>query len=76
VASLYPELVTVIARADGHIKGLADLAGRRVNVGSKGTGTRATWDAIEAELGWRNEKRVKLEWQQRTCRPSVAAPLW
>jgi uncharacterized protein len=59
VASLYPELVTVIARADAQIKGLADLAGRRMNVGSKGTGTRATWDAIEADLGWRNEKRVK-----------------
>ena len=59
VASLYPELVTVIARADAHIKDLADLKGRRVNVGSKGTGTRATWDAIEAELGWSNEERVK-----------------
>src|SRR5271167_1889041 len=59
VASLYPELVTVIARADAHIKDLLDLKGRRMNVGSKGTGTRATWDAIEADLGWRNEKRVK-----------------
>jgi TRAP transporter TAXI family solute receptor len=59
VASLYPELVTVIARGDAHIKNLADLAGRRMNVGSKGTGTRATWDAIEADLGWSNEKRVK-----------------
>jgi TRAP transporter TAXI family solute receptor len=59
VASLYPELVTVIARGDAHIKVLTDLAGRRVNVGSKGTGTRATWDAIEADLGWTNKKRVK-----------------
>jgi TRAP transporter TAXI family solute receptor len=59
VLSLYPELVTVIARADAHISTLADLVGRRVNVGSKGTGTRATWDAIEAELGWSNEKRVR-----------------
>jgi len=59
VASLYPELVTVIARADSHIQDLAGLAGRRLNVGSKGTGTRATWDAIEAELGWSNEQRVK-----------------
>ena len=59
VASLYPELVTIIARADSHIQDLAGLAGRRLNVGSKGTGTRATWDAIEAELGWSNEQRVK-----------------
>ena len=59
VLSLYPELVTVVARADSHIQDLADLAGRRVNVGSRGTGTRTTWDAIEAQLGWRDEERVR-----------------
>ncbi len=59
VFSLYPELVTVVARADAHIKDLADLAGRSVNVGSPGSGTRATWDAIEAELGWSNQQRVR-----------------
>ena len=59
VLSLYPELVTVMARADSHIQDLAGLAGHRVNVGSKGTGIRATWDAIEAELGWRDEERVR-----------------
>ena len=59
VVSLYPELVTVMTRADSHIQDLAGLAGRRVSVGSRGTGTRATWDAIEAELGWRDEERVR-----------------
>lgn len=59
VAALYPELVTVIVRADSHIHALSDLAGRRVNVGSQGSGTRATWDAIEAAVGWSNEKRVQ-----------------
>jgi len=59
VLSLYPELVTVMARADSHIQDLADLAGRQVNVGSKGTGIRATWDAIEEELGWRDKERVR-----------------
>src|SRR5262245_39061964 len=48
VVSLYPELVTIMVRADSHIRNLSDLAGRRVNVGSQGSGTRATWDAIEA----------------------------
>ena len=58
VLSLYPELVTVIARADSHIADLAGLAGHRVNVGQRGSGTRATWDVIEAQLGWRDEERV------------------
>jgi len=58
VLSLYPELVTIMARADSHIQDLAGLAGRRVNVGGEGTGTRATWDAIEEELGWRDVERV------------------
>jgi TRAP transporter TAXI family solute receptor len=59
VLSLYPELVTVMARADSHIQDLEGLAGRRVSVGSRGTGTRATWGAIEEELGWRDEDRIR-----------------
>ncbi len=58
VFSLYPELVTVIARADAHINDLAELAGRRVNVGGQGSGIRATWDTIEGRLGWTNQQRV------------------
>jgi TRAP transporter TAXI family solute receptor len=52
-------LVTVIVRANSHIRDLSDLAGRRVNVDSQGSGVRATWDAIEAAVGWSNGKRVK-----------------
>jgi TRAP transporter TAXI family solute receptor len=59
VLSLYPELVTVIARADSPIHSLVDLAGRRVNVGSRDSGTRATWDAIQAELGWHGSDQVR-----------------
>ncbi len=59
VVSLYPELVTVMTRADSQISDLAGLMGRRVNVGSRGSGTRATWDAIEAELGWSGNARVR-----------------
>jgi TRAP transporter TAXI family solute receptor len=58
VMSLYPELVTVMARADTPIHSLADLAGRRVNVGSRDSGTRATWDAIQTELGWHGSDQV------------------
>jgi TRAP transporter TAXI family solute receptor len=51
VFSLHLELVTIVARADANIHALSDLAGKRVNVGSHGTGTRATWDGIAAGLG-------------------------
>jgi uncharacterized protein len=65
VVSLYPEPVTVMARADSHIQDLAGLAGRRVNVGSRGTGIRATWDAPAASMG-----------SQPTCRPLASARPW
>src|SRR5215475_618541 len=51
ILSLYPEMVTIIARADANIHALSDLAGKRFNVGSQGTGTRSTWDGIAAVLG-------------------------
>lgn len=56
---LYPELVTIIARRDAGIHRLVDLAGKRLNVGSRGSGTRATWDAMEAALGWSEQERVR-----------------
>ena len=58
VVSLYPELVTIMVRANSPIHNLLDLAGRRVNVGSEGSGTRATWDTIEEAVGWRDTHQV------------------
>lgn len=51
VLSLYPELVTIVARADANIHVLGDLAGKQVGVGSVATGPRTTWDLISASLG-------------------------
>jgi len=50
VLSLYPELVTVVARADANIHVLADLTGKKVSVGGPWTGPRITWDLISADL--------------------------
>jgi TRAP transporter TAXI family solute receptor len=50
VLSLYPELVTVVARADANIHVLADLSGKRISVGSLATGPRTTWNFISAHL--------------------------
>jgi TRAP transporter TAXI family solute receptor len=56
---LHPELVTIIARSGAGIHELADLAGKRLNIGRRGNGTRSTWDAMEAALGWKEAQRVR-----------------
>ncbi|MEO8123764.1 MAG: TAXI family TRAP transporter solute-binding subunit [Burkholderiales bacterium] len=48
VASLFPEAVQLVVRADGPIKRVADLAGRRVDLGLESSGTRANALAILA----------------------------
>ncbi|HUK00606.1 MAG TPA: TAXI family TRAP transporter solute-binding subunit [Stellaceae bacterium] len=58
VFSLHRELATLVVRSDSGIADIAGLAGRRVNIGSPGSGTRATWDTIEAALGWRGGMRI------------------
>ena len=68
VVVLYPELVTIIARADAGIHQVADLAGRRINVGEQGSGTHATWDALQPALGWNTAQRP-----QTTDLPAGAA---
>jgi uncharacterized protein len=79
VLSLYPELVTLIARQDAGIHDIADLAGKRVNAGSQGTGTRATWDAIAAGLDQGKPSRVEelkpSETTAALCNGSIDANL-
>jgi uncharacterized protein len=50
VLSLYPELVTVVARADANVHFLSDLSGKRLGVGSLATGPRTTWNLISGDL--------------------------
>jgi TRAP transporter TAXI family solute receptor len=50
VLSLYPELVTVVARADANVHFVADLGGKRVSVGLPATGPRTTWDIISRDI--------------------------
>jgi uncharacterized protein len=60
VLVLYPELVTVMVRADSSIRQIADLAGKRINVGRLGSGAFATWGTIEASLGWKNGQKAQV----------------
>ncbi len=58
VFSVHPEPVTILARDGTGIKNVTDLKGKRVNIGNPGSGTRGTWEVMEAALGW---KRTDLK---------------
>lgn len=50
--SLHGEPFTLIARKDSGIKTLDDLKGKRVNIGSPGSGMRATMEMLMKAKGW------------------------
>jgi uncharacterized protein len=49
--SIYPELFTVMARPDAHVRTIADLKDKRVSLGTRGSGTRATAELVLAAFG-------------------------
>ncbi|MAM85940.1 MAG: C4-dicarboxylate ABC transporter substrate-binding protein [unclassified Hahellaceae] len=52
VFSLHPEAFTAVVRADSSVHDLDDMKGKRVNVGSRGSGQRATIEILLSHLGW------------------------
>lgn len=52
IFAIYPEPLTVVARADAGIAKLADLKGKRVNVGNPGSGPRGIMEVLMSALGW------------------------
>jgi TRAP transporter TAXI family solute receptor len=52
VMALYPEPLTLVARADAGIATVEDLAGKRVWLGPEGSGTRELAGELAAALGW------------------------
>lgn len=52
VFSVHPEPFTVVARADSGITTVADLKGKRVNIGNPGSGQRGTMEVLMDALGW------------------------
>ena len=50
--SLHSEMFTVAISKKSGIRKLADLKGKRVNIGDPGSGMRATMDDIMNEFGW------------------------
>jgi TRAP transporter TAXI family solute receptor len=52
VLSLHAEPLTIVAREDSGIATVADLRGKRVNIGNPGSGQRATTEEVMAANGW------------------------
>jgi TRAP transporter TAXI family solute receptor len=52
VMGLYPEPLTLVVRADADVAGVEDLPGKRVWLGSEGSGTRGLAESMMAALGW------------------------
>jgi hypothetical protein len=82
VFSVHPEPVTVIASDSSGIKTLTDAKGKRLNIGNPGSGTRGTWEVIEAALGWdRSDLKLAAEMNsaetgQAVCDGKLDAYFW
>lgn len=55
VFSVHNEPFTVMARADAGVTEFADLKGKRVNIGSPGSGQRGTMEVVMEKFGWTND---------------------
>ena len=81
VVGLYPEAITIIARANAGINKLEDLKGKRVGIGNAGSGARASWGAVERVLGWqRSDIRAvevaSADQGQALCDGRIDAYVW
>ncbi len=53
VASLYPEKLQIVTRADAAIRRIADFKGKRISIDEPGSGTLAVMEVVLAEHGLR-----------------------
>lgn len=53
--NVYPETLALVAREDANIRSLRDLKGKRVSIGTPGSGTRFTMELVLAAAGLRKE---------------------
>lgn len=51
VFSVHPEPFTMVARADSGIRNVADIKGKRVNIGNPGSGQRGTMEVLMNAMG-------------------------
>jgi uncharacterized protein len=53
VFSVHPEPFTVLARKEVNAKTLADMKGKRFNVGNPGSGTRSSMEELMVAMNWK-----------------------
>ena len=58
--AIHGEPLTLMVRKNGGIATLADLRGKRVNIGPKGTGQRVLADLLIRALGWKDADFASL----------------
>ena len=82
VFSVHPEPVTVIASDASGITNIADVKGKRMNIGNPGSGTRGTWEVMEEAMGWtRSDLKLAAEMKsaetgQAVCDGKIDAYFW
>ena len=55
VFSLHDDAFTLITKKDSHFKTLADIKGKKINIGISGLTSRALIDLVHEAYGWRKE---------------------
>ncbi len=71
VFSVHPEPVTIIASDASGVENITDLKGKRLNIGNPGSGTRGTWEVLEAALGWERSD-LKLAAEMKSAETGAA----
>jgi uncharacterized protein len=62
IASLYPETIQIVARADSGIKSLKDIKGKKLIPGDRGSGTEVDTQNILAGLGLTYKDFSGVDW--------------
>lgn len=71
IGSLYPEPLHILVRADSPAKGIGDLTRKRIGLGPRGSGTRATAERLLAAYGMSAGKDYDLD--ETPFAPALAA---
>jgi TRAP transporter TAXI family solute receptor len=61
VFSLHAEVATIVVREDSPYRKFDDLKEAKVNIGSKGSGSAASWNTLISRLGWTQADQEGLQ---------------